>query len=242
MTQFSKTNWAKAEFSGNYIEKADIYIVERRRMAGILRSFYEHFIKGQTDAARTLDLGCGDGFLTEVIVKTDDSVRPTLADGSGHMLEKARQRLAGFGNASFIKAEFQELISGGKTLEGGYDFIMSSMAIHHLNAEEKRSLFGWVRDNLKTGGFFVNIDVVAPPDDPLGRWYMKLWEDWMKEKMSLLGREDEDVRDVIKRYKTLEENKPDTLDYQLDELRHAGFRSVDCFFKYGIFAVFGAMK
>ncbi len=242
MTEFSQTNWAKADFSGDYIEKADIYIVERRRMLGILRSFYEHFIKGQNEAVQTLDLGCGDGLLTHELLRADDSIRPTLVDGSKDMLDRARRRLKGFRNASFVKAEFQELIRGDASLEGDYHFIMSSMAIHHLNRDEKKSLFGWIRNNLRAGGFFVNIDVVLAPADPLDRWYMKLWEDWMKEKMSQLGRHDENVLEIIKRYKSLEENKPDTLDSQLETMKDVGFGNVDCFFKYGIFAVFGGMK
>ncbi len=43
-------------------------------------------------------------------------------------------------------------------------------------------------------------------------------------------------------YKNKEENKPDTLISQLDLLNDIGFKDVDCFYKYGIFAVFGGAK
>jgi tRNA (cmo5U34)-methyltransferase len=34
-------------------------------------------------------------------------------------------------------------------------------------------------------------------------------------------------------------NKPDTLEDQLEALSETGFRDVDCYYKNGIFAVFG---
>jgi len=37
-------------------------------------------------------------------------------------------------------------------------------------------------------------------------------------------------------------NKPDTLSNQLTALEEAGFLDVDCYFKNGIFAVFGGKR
>ena len=73
MTDFTKTNWAKTEFSRNYLEKADIYIVERRRMFSILRSFMSHFLSSSGNR-HLLDLGCGDGILTEEFLQVDSSL------------------------------------------------------------------------------------------------------------------------------------------------------------------------
>lgn len=38
------------------------------------------------------------------------------------------------------------------------------------------------------------------------------------------------------------DNLPDTLDAQLESLEKVGFKDVDCYFKYGIFSVFGGFK
>jgi tRNA (cmo5U34)-methyltransferase len=108
MTDFNKTNWAKAGFSQNYLEKADIYIVERRRMFSILRSFMSHFLSSSDK--RLLDLGCGDGILTEELLQTNGPLSVTLLDGSDDMLAKARQRLEKFGEFRYVRASFQELL------------------------------------------------------------------------------------------------------------------------------------
>ena len=64
----------------------------------------------------------------------------------------------------------------------------------------------------------------------------------MDERKAALGIKGNYFSDIIRRYKGLEENKPDTLDDQLNTLRNFGFKDVDCFYKYGIFSMYGGMK
>lgn len=239
MTDFNNTNWVKEEFSRDYLDRADICIVERRKMFEILCSFVSHFM--QAGVKRTLDLGCGDGVLTEELLKLAPSVSATLIDGSEEMLTKAKARLQQYEGVEYIRSSFQELLSDN-LLQTAFDIVFSSMAIHHLTMDEKSELFkaayGWLND----GGAFINIDVVLAPTGALDEWYMELWEKWMDERTASLGIRDSKSKDIIRLYKDLEENKPDTLDDQLAALSSAGFREVDCFYKYGIFAVYGGMK
>jgi tRNA (cmo5U34)-methyltransferase len=48
--------------------------------------------------------------------------------------------------------------------------------------------------------------------------------------------------DIIRRYMESGDNRPDTLDDQLNALKSIGFSSVDCYYKYGIFTVYGGKK
>jgi tRNA (cmo5U34)-methyltransferase len=237
MTEFDKSNWAKAEFSQGYRDNADVFIVERKRMLAILQSFYTHFVK---DGARktVLDLGCGDGIVTSAIAEVDGSLSATLVDGSSEMLKKAGEKLAGLKGARFIQSSFQEMIQKD-ILKGDFDFIVSSLAIHHLTMEEKASLFGKIYAHLKPGKSFVNIDVVLAPAEALEGWYMQLWKDWIAERKKALGITGGQFDDIIQQYKNAEENKPDTLGAQLAALRSIGFRDVDCYYKYGIFTMYG---
>ncbi len=240
MTDFDKSNWAKAEFTQEYREKADIYIVERRRMFGIMKSFYRHF-PGSKQNNRLLDLGCGDGIVTHELLSVDGSISATLIDGSGDMLDKARERLKGFDDITCIQASFQEMLEGG-IVEQGFDFVVSSLAVHHLTMKEKRELFRFVYSHLKRGGYFMNIDVVLAPTESLDRWYMNLWREWMEERAGLSGAAGDGHDDVIRRYRDNRDNKPDTLEAQTEALRSTGFKDVDCYYKYGIFAVYGGRR
>jgi tRNA (cmo5U34)-methyltransferase len=108
--------------------------------------------------------------------------------------------------------------------------------------EKKKRLFSGIYDSLQPGGYFLNIDVVIAQTESLERWYMKLWEEWMDIKINSLDRKDVSFQDIVRRYKEADENKPDTLDDQLNALKGIGFQDVDCFYKYGIFAIYGGKK
>lgn len=240
MTEFNESRWANPEFVQQYRDNADIYIVERQKMFDIMKSFFRHFISpgGRTNV---LDLGCGDGIVTGQLFMIDNDISATLVDGSEEMLVKARERLRGSGNVVYIRSGFRDLHENN-LINGVFDFIVSSFAIHHLDLHGKRDLFELVRSHLKNGGHFMNIDVVLAPSETLDRWYMKLWEQWMDDKRAALGMEDEPSWDVIRRYKDGEENRPDTLEDQLNALNDIGFKDIDCYYKYGIFAVYGGKK
>ncbi len=240
MTEFDKSNWAKAEFSRGYRDNADLFIVERRRMLSILQSFYACFVQ---DGSRktVLDLGCGDGIVTSVIAEADPSVSATLVDGSPDMLKKAGERLSGLQNTRYVCATFEEIIREDK-VGGAYDLIASSLAIHHLTPDAKKSLFRYVYDHLMPGGHFVNIDVVLAPSRCLEHWYLSLWREWITERTRALQLKEGQFEAVVDGYKDNKDNKPDTLAVQLDALRDVGFLDVDCFYKYGIFTIFGGRK
>ncbi len=239
MTDFANTNWAKPEFTQDYRDHADVYIVERGRMFSLLRSFYTRFVKDGGRKA-VLDLGCGDGIVTANLLQADPSIAATLVDGSDDMLEKARLRL-GNAQAKYVRSSFQEIIAG-KPLQGPFDFVASSMAIHHLTMQEKRALFEKVFALLPRGGYFMNIDAVLAPTEALEQWYLAVWKDWIVERKRALGIIGDHLDNIVQRYKELEENKPDRLSDQLMALGKAGFVEMDCYYKYGIFAIFGGRK
>lgn len=240
MTEFDASRWADAEFSREYRDNAEIYIIERRRLLAILQSFYRNFLNDGLPKAM-LDLGCGDGILTHEILKIDSSVSAILIDGSEDMLDNARERLKAFKNLHYIRASFQDIL-GNEIPRRNFDFVVSSFAIHHLTMDEKQSLFNKIYAYLNPAGFFVNIDVVLSPTDALEQWYMLLWREWIEEKKLSLHIQGNYYDDIAGRYKDNTDNKPDTLNDQLNALKSVGFRDVDCFYKYGVFAMYGGKK
>jgi SAM-dependent methyltransferase len=80
-------------------------------------------------------------------------------DFSELMLAAARER--------FADAEGIELVEHNLTEPlpdlGRFDAVVSSMVIHHLEDERKRSLIGEVFELLEAGGVFANFEHVASP-------------------------------------------------------------------------------
>ena len=170
-------------------------------------------------------------------MKADGRIEVTLVDASSEMLDAARKRLAEFEKIRFVKASLQEL-PRSEALEGPFDFVISSFAIHHLAPDEKEALFRYAYSLLDKGGLFANIDVVVPPGDKLEGYYLKMWTDWIDANAD----EKERYINVPGEYKSNPDNHPDTLTAQLRALESVGFTSVDCYHKFGVFAMFGGIK
>ena len=224
-----------------YLQYADLVVVERKRIIAILeRLFAYHFQrkKGLT----MLDLGCGDGFVTEAIRSRYPDNVFYLMDGSKFMIEKARERFKNV-DMIFLAETFENYLNRSANVDK-YDFIYSANAIHHLDFPEKRRLYSRVFDELKAGGLFVNSDPVVPSSDRSEQWQFSLWTDWIRETAAECGLaiESELIERVPSDYKKKPENKPSGLVEQLRLLEDIGFRDVDCFYKYGIFALFGGTK
>ena len=238
MSKFEKSRWAGSEFSQNYRDEANIYLPFRSQFVEITKSFYEYFISQNTEA-RVLDLGCGDGLFIQELLKSFTPAKVTLVDGSNEMLEAAKERLGSRANLNFTQASFQELLTNDP-LNENFDFIYSSLAIHHLSFDEKIKLYAYIHKRLSPGGHFVHYDVVVPPTEKLEKWYLLLWRQWIKEHPAKERREK--LLGIPDQYKSNQDNIPDTLKAQLEALNKIGFNDVDCFFKCGIFSLFGGCK
>lgn len=232
--------WRNREFARGYLEIADALVVGRQRSLEILQSFYRHFFpeRGQNVV---LDLGCGDGILTYELLQVDETLSAILVDGSEEMLNKARERLTGTARIQFIEASFQELASGKIALPR-IDLAVSALAIHHLTSEEKSSLFEHIYSRLNPGGGLVNIDTVRSPFPQIEEWHLELWHDAVFERLP--GAELKDTLERVSRQYTQREHyaKVDTLESQMKSLSEAGFADVDCFYKQGMFAMYGGRK
>ena len=238
MSEFEKTRWADSDFSKLYRDAADIFMPFRRRFFETTKSLYSFFFNNQAHI-RILDIGCGDGFFAEEMLKTHSPESITLMDGSADMLAAAQKRLKDMLDVEYVQASFQDIINT-QILEGQYDFIYSSFAIHHLVYSDKESLYYKLYNHLNPGGCFIHNDVIAPSSARIEKWYLTLWREWIEE---FPDKEKSAGMDIIpEKYKESPDDFPDSLDTHLELLRKAGFSDVDCYFKYGIFTLFGGFK
>jgi tRNA (cmo5U34)-methyltransferase len=242
MAEFEKSEWIESRHVKDFVENADIYILERKKLFSIMKSFYNYFLKNKikNGQIKVLDLGCGDGALTNELLKVDDQIEATLVDGSSTMIQNAQERLKSYDGLNYIHKTFQELLEND-ILETDFNFIVSSLAIHHLSSESKESLFQYILHHLKEGGFFLNVDVVRAPNEALEDWYRQLWGEWIAKNELKMGSK-ESFQHIPLQYKNNPDNYPERLENQLNALKSVGFNQVDCYYKYGIFSIFGGKK
>jgi tRNA (cmo5U34)-methyltransferase len=224
-----------------YTSSADVYLPGRYQIIQLLSDlFWYHF--GEQEGLSVLDLGCGDGIITEQIHARFPKHAFYLLDGSLAMLDKARERL---GQDEFVYSHqtFEAYIDSDVD-DARYDFCFSVNAIHHLSYLDKARLFAKLYRELKHGGLLLISDPVHPASAQSESWQFRMWLDWIKRTLEASGRGDKASAydDLPSGYKRKAENKPSGLFEQIQLLRQTGFRDVDCFWKYGIFAVFGGTK
>jgi SAM-dependent methyltransferase len=154
---------------------------------------------------RILDLGCGDGRLTALLLAEYPDSTALLVDLSDTMLDAARQRFDGDDRVSFLQHRLDEPLP----VDGPFDAVVSSLAIHHVTDERKQSLYAECAGLLAPGGVFANLEFVASPTRALhDRW---------RDEMGARDDPSDKLRDLFS---------------QLQWLDAAGLTNVDCIWKW----------
>jgi SAM-dependent methyltransferase len=167
---------------------------------------------------RVLDLGTGDGRLLSLLQRDRPGMTAIGIDASPLMLEKARGRFAESQRTEIVEHDLRCRLPA----MGVFDAVVSSLAIHHLEHERKRELYGEVFEMLEPGGIFVNYDHVASPTRKLHLAFFEAIDEPI---------ENEDPSDRLLDVHT-----------QLTWLQQIGFEDADCLWKWRELALLAAVK
>ncbi len=100
-----------------------------------------------------VDLGCGNGWYLRALVRRCSHLRGLGMDGFAENIDQAR-RLAenqGVGDKlMFVQGDIHQM-----TLDEPADLIAMNRALHHVWEKDAPTLFRWLHDNLKPGGYAV---------------------------------------------------------------------------------------
>jgi len=243
MADFDDSRWADSKFSHLYTEHANIYIPERPSFFRFLDYFYSYFLKDKKDVS-VLDLGAGSGEMARMLLESYGhykNLSVTINDGSDEMISIAKDKLKDHDSVDYIRATFEELLADPSKL-GTYDLTYSSLAIHHLTREDKKKLYSLIYEHTLPNGYFINMDVLLSPTESLEDFYIDIRKKRGAEVKKALGKVDYND-DFVERHKEpSHHSKMDTLKDQLADIEDAGFTDIDCYFKHGMFAVFGGRK
>ena len=105
------------------------------------------------DPQLILELGTGTGETARRLLTIHPRARLVGIDASDAMLAVARADL----DADLRVQRLEDPLP-----EGPFDLVVSALAVHHLDADEKRDLFRRVRRELNPGGRFVLADLIVP--------------------------------------------------------------------------------
>ena len=200
--------------------------------------FDDYYVSTTDFAAKSLakkpelifDLGSGTGLLPSFWYPHFPDANYVLSDIAEEMISVAKKR---FENVPNIKYEISDYSK--KLPEGKPDLVLSALSIHHLEHEQKKSLFKMIHDSLSEGGTFVNYDQFCTGDE---RTDKKIESYWISQiKVSGISQKEYE--------RWLERKKLDRECSVLQEiawLKEAGFTSAECIYLNGKFAVIIAQK
>ena len=209
------------------------YDSQRKFLIPCLNDFYTScipIISTLNGAKRVLDIGAGTGLFSQFIFQHRNDLHFTLTDISTDMLYVAKERFAGLSNFEFSEYDF----SAGP-IHQKYDLIISALAIHHLDDQQKSVLYDYVFKALNEGGAFINADQVEGRTPYFDSFYKSNW----KQTVNDSGLDKDAIDSAFERIKL---DKFGKLETQLQMLEKSGFVEVDCIYKSNNFAVMAAIK
>jgi tRNA (cmo5U34)-methyltransferase len=209
------------------------YHAQRRRLVPSFDLFYGTAVDvlslREGPIRRVLDLGAGTGLMGAAVMVRHPQVELVLVDGAKEMLEQARERLPTSAITTVV-ADMRYRLP-----DGPFDAVVSALAIHHLEDEDKRELFACVHTVLRPGGAFVNAEHVTGPSGWLAGVYRGMW----REACRAAGAAEEEIAAAEARMET---DRCVEVATQLEWMRAAGLRDCDCFFKHLHFAVLAGWR
>lgn len=232
----SVTAFQREDIAREFVDKRRSAIPFAAEQLSVMARVAKHFVK---TATRVVDLGCGDGILSRVLLNEYPEAMAILIDHSPPMLALAEESMAPF--AGRYRLLEHDLADDLVTVIGTEpaDIVVSGYAIHHLPDGLKRQVYEGVFQALRPGGLFVNVEHVASATATLE----SLFDDVLIDNLvNSSGRSRDDVARGYHSRPDKSDNILAPLPRQLSWLSEIGYENVDCYFKFLELAVFGGTK
>ena len=181
-----------------------------------------------------LDVGCGAGNYSLMMLSKIPNLNCTLLDLSGKMLEKAMERVsaATSGNVSIFQSDIRDILLP----DASFDIILAGAVLHHLRDDlEWETTFVKLFRLLKPGGCLMISDLITQDTDTLNEYTWERYGDYLE---SVGGKE---YRQKVLAY-IEKEDSPRSMNYQLDLMKKVGFSRVEILHKNMCFGAFGGIK
>lgn len=219
-----RENWADEAYVADWLVRQESRAAERQRQFAMV---YALVPRAADEGFRLLDIGAGDGSLTEMLLQRFPRAEATLVDGSPGMVERARGRLQPFGSRAAVVVSDLATPAWAASVAAPFDVAVSTIAIHNLEDPLRiRVLYGEVFQLMSDGGFFMNLDYMRAAQPALGSFYR--WASAAAEAGFAPVRGYRDYAGTVMEH--------------LGWLQEAGFGAAECFWKELRLAVVGGFK
>ena len=235
-------SWSEAD-TQDFLVRGRYFVPDRERQIEI----FTLLMGTPAEPVLVYDLGCGEGLLAEAILRRFPQSEVWCFDGSWSMLRAARLRLEPFEERAQLR-HFELTANDWRSADAQPQFMVSSLAIHHLDGLQKQQLFKDVFQLLAPGGSLILADIFQPAG-PRGVDLAALsWDQEVLRRALELDGNDHFYQEFrrsqwnIFRYPDPKMDHPSGIFEQLRWLSAAGFDEVDVYWLQAGHAIYGGRK
>jgi tRNA (cmo5U34)-methyltransferase len=228
--------------SENYRRLAHVVVPSRARQLATLASLLPF---GSSDDFRVVEIGSGEGFLSDTIARTFPNAAIVALDGSASMRAATEARLSTHKDRVEVATLDLQDSAWFDHLDE-VDAIVSSLVVHHLDGTSKRRLFETVARRSSERATLLIADIVQPMTPQARALYAAWWDDTTRRQAQERG-EPEVFEFFLHTHWNIyrvpdEMDRPSPLRDQLQWMADAGFAMVDCFALEAGHAIYGGFK
>ncbi|HEY2350349.1 MAG TPA: class I SAM-dependent methyltransferase [Puia sp.] len=186
------------------------------------------------EAENLLDIGCGAGNYTLMMLSKLNNLNCTLVDLSRPMLERAFERVSRVTNkeVNIIQGDIRNI----NLKENHFDIILAGAVLHHLRDDaDWEFTFSKLFRVLKPGGCLMVTDLITQDTVILNQYTWEKYGDYLE---NLGGKEyRQKVLDYVSK-----EDSPRSINFQMELMKKTGFRQTEILHKNLCFAAFLGIK
>jgi tRNA (cmo5U34)-methyltransferase len=181
------------------------------------------------DKIRVLDLGCGNGALSKLVLKKLPQAYVVGFDLTPKMLEAYVENLSSYsGRYELIHGDYRF-----DSIGNNYDIVLAGLTLQHLTWGQRKDFYRLIHDILNPGGLFIINDIIIDEDwDTRNEQY----DNWLK----FIESNGEDAGYWFDKH--LNKDYPVTLEDHFKWLEDAGLTKTECHWRHNNFAVTSAVK
>jgi tRNA (cmo5U34)-methyltransferase len=192
---------------------------------------------------KVLEIGCGPGYTTLIILDADKRTKIVAVDNGPVMVEQAKTILKDFidnKRVQLIEDDALEFLN--KQNSDSFDVFASGFTLHNLPKDFREKILKEIYRVLKSGGIFVNADKYALDNESEHKKSLNWQLQQFKEKYSQINRPDL-IEEWTKHY--LQDDKPNVIMKESDSINTMnkfGFKDTKIIFRKQMDAVLFARK
>lgn len=220
-----------SEVANCFSEMLNRSIPDYSNMRKLVFDIGRKYIKPETTI---IDVGCSNGLAIEpFIIQNKENNKYKLFDVSEPMLDLCRNKYKEYRESGIVDVENFDITKGIN--EKNCSLIMSVLTLQFTPIEYRQKIVDSIYNSLNEGSCFILVEKVLGDYNETNELFVDLYYDMKREHSYTEGQ-------IQNKRKSLEGVLvPITENWNIELLKNAGFKKIDCFWKYlnfcGIIAI-----